>query len=68
MFNDDWHDSDDLEDDEGDEVAMDTTAKKEKKYRPGRYYRNQVSHSVIFGWYNVLLKAGIRAIKTYPHI
>ena len=45
LLEDDWQDSDDLEDDEGDAMEV-TAAEKEKtrtrNYRPGRYYRNQV--------------------------
>lgn len=45
LLEDDWEDSDDLDDNEGE--AMETTTSKEqaRTYRPGRYYRNQV-HNV----------------------
>lgn len=44
LVEDDWHDSDDLEDEEEDTEAMDTSVVgKKKQYKPGRYYRNQVS-------------------------
>lgn len=38
-----WDNTDDLDDDDDGEVAMDDAPIK-KTYKPGRYYRNQVSH------------------------